>query len=167
MMSKTALKAPGHPWGGCKRGGKGAGWDLSSARASVPRRMDSGNKITRWDCLAFSYGVGFPELGVLVEWFCEVWVLWMCRLEWSWHPESSETKNTVPMLPACFTALSLPPALNTALWTVPQSLEVPGGASGRWLHVFMGFSTKLNWAPPMFGGLSFISDFSRVSPYWF
>ena len=59
-MSKTALKArtewkvPGHPWCGCKRGGKGADWDLSSARASVPSRMDSGHKIARWDCLAFS-----------------------------------------------------------------------------------------------------------------
>ena len=71
-------------------------------------------------------------------------MLWMCGPEWSRHAESSEAKNTVPMLPACFTALSLPPALNTALQTAPQSLEAPGGASRQWLRVFIGFSTKLN-----------------------
>lgn len=30
---------------------------------------------------------------VLVEWFCEVWVLWMYGLERSWHPESSGNKE--------------------------------------------------------------------------
>lgn len=147
MMSKTALKAhaewkvPGHPWGGCKRGRKGAGWDLSSRQAAE----EDGLEVTG------SPGgtVLLSHTGCRISWPTGPSRVILWGLRWMYGSDvcilSPETKNTVPMLGkhALQHCLSCQ-HLNTA--SVDGARRAWRGAGfsvqGKWLHVFMGFSTK-------------------------